>query len=231
VTLICHPGAYRAAYESQIGDPEQREEFQNFMRHCSRGMYFLDIGAHFGIFSLVAAQLGGKAVAVDPSPMATRMIAKQADLNGLTDSIRIIQAAVSSESGSIEMLNCGVFSSGYFKFSQGRAKSELTRTRATTIDEIADQYGAPTHIKIDVEGHEAATLRGGRKTLDRYSPLLFLELHNQMIASEGGDPTLAFDELVKLKYETFAHDGNRLDRAAILRKPLTHIVATRRGGN
>jgi FkbM family methyltransferase len=190
-------------------------------------MYLLDIGARFGIFSLAAAQLGGKAVAIDPSPMATRMIAKQAGLNGLTDSIRIIQAAISSESGSIEMLNSGVFSDGYFKSSQVRTKSELTQTHATTIDVIADQYGAPTHNKIDVEGQEAAAIRGGRKTLDQCSPIVFLELHNQMVTSERGDPSLALHELVELKYEHFGLDGSRLDRAAILRRPLTRKVATR----
>ena len=180
--------AHRVAYQAQVVDPEQSEEFKNFLLQCSDRMFLFDVGAHFGIFSLAAAHFGGKAIAVDPSPIATRMIARQAALNGLTKSIRIVQAAVSDESGEVELLSSGVFSDGYFKISRGGAKSELTRTRAMTIDELAGQHGAPTHIKIDAEGQEAAVLRGGRKTLEKSSPILFLELHNDMVSAEGGDP-------------------------------------------
>jgi len=226
-TLICHPHAYRVAYQAQIADREQSQEFKKFLLQCSDRMFLLDIGAHFGVFSLGAAGLGGKAVAVDPSPIATSMIARQCALNGLTDSIRIIQSAVSDVSGVVDMISSGVFSDGYFKILPGRAKSELSRTRATTIDQLVTEYGIPTHIKIDVEGQEAAVLRGGRKTLEQFSPILFLELHNEMVTAEGGDPNLALDELTQLRYEAFSLTGNSLERDAILQQPITRIVAAR----
>ena len=227
-TLICHPYAHRVAYQAQIADPEQSDEFKNFLLQCNDRMFLFDVGAHFGMFSLAAAHFGGKAIAVDPSPIATRMIARQAALNGLTKSIRIIQAAVSDESGVVDLLSSGVFSDGYFKMSHGRAKGELTQTQAMTIDELVGQHGVPTHIKIDVEGQEAAVLRGGRKTLEKFSPILFLELHNEMTTAEGGDPNLALNELAQLKYETFAINGNSLlGRDGILQRPLLRIVAAR----
>jgi len=226
-TLICHPHAYRVAYQAQIADPEQREEFQNFVLHCSPNMFLLDIGAHFGVFSLAAAHFGGTAIAIDPSPIATRMIAIQSALNQLSGCIRIIQAAVTNEGGTADLVSSGVFSDGYFKMIQGEAKSELTRTEAVTINQLVTQYGPPSHIKIDVEGQEAAVLHGGRKALARYSPILFLELHNEMIISEGGDPNLALEELVQLGYETYALNGNEVERDFILQKPLIRIVAAR----
>lgn len=229
-TLICHPHAYRVAFQAQIADPDQREEFQNFVLQCSRSMFLLDIGAHFGIFSLAASHFGGKAIAIDPSPIATRMIAIQSRLNDFSDSIRIIQAAVTDEGGAVDMLSSGVFSDGYLKIAQGRAKSELTRIQAITIDQLVSQYGPPTHIKIDVEGQERAVLRGGQQALDQYSPILFLELHNEMITSEGGDPNLTLDELGQLGYETFALNGNSVEPDFILQKPIIRIVAARGKG-
>ena len=228
-TFICHPHAYRVAYQAQVADPEQHEEFENFLRQCNPTMFLMDIGAHFGIFSLAAAQAGGKSIAIDPSPIATRMIARQSALNQYSDRIRIIQAAITDESGTLDMLSSGVFSDGYFKITKGRAKSELTKTQALTIDQLVSQYGPPTHVKVDVEGQEAAVLRGGGMTLARYSPVLFLELHNEMVAAEGNDPNLVLDELVRLGYQTFALDGKRLERGLILRKPLIRLVATRAG--
>jgi hypothetical protein len=94
-----------------------------------------------------------------------------------------------------------------------------------TIDHMTLRFGAPTHIKIDVEGHEAAVLRGAVGTLGKVPPILFLELHNEMILSDQGNPASALDELERVGYETFALNGERIDRKAILEKPIIRVVA------
>jgi FkbM family methyltransferase len=227
VNLILHPYAFKVGQRAQIADPEQSAEFNNFIRRCDSQMFLFDIGAHYGLFSLAAAQLGAKAVAVEPSSSAICIMIRQIALNDLTDKIRPIQAAASDLPGVLPVLNSGVFSDGYMKFVRERPVSELTEVRAVNIDKIAAEFGAPTHIKIDVEGHEAAVLRGGRETLTRFSPKLFLELHSQMITTDGLDPRAALDELDGLGYETFALDGSPIDRTTILRKPLMRITANR----
>lgn len=226
-SVVCHPEAYRVFNQAQIADPAQRDEFLNFVSHCSDRMFLFDIGAHFGIFSLAAAHFGGKAVAVDPSPTATRMIARESTVNALESKVQVVCAAVSDASGVTEMLSSGVFSYGYFTFARGRSKRELTRVKAMTIDQMVEEFGVPTHIKVDVEGHELAVLRGASATLRRSSPVLFLELHNEMVASDGRHPGDALDELVHLGYATFGPDGRPVNRAAILEKPIIRIVAQR----
>ena len=102
------------------------------------------------------------------------------------------------------------------------------RVQAVTIDQMALEFGTPTHLKIDVEGHEAAVLRGGRSTLQRFSPLLFLELHNEMVVSAGENPYVTLNELTQLGYDTFALSGEAIDADAILARPIIRIVAKRR---
>jgi FkbM family methyltransferase len=227
-SLACHPRAYKVFRRDQVDDPEQSAEFRSFISHCSSDMLLYDIGAHFGIFSLAAAHFGGRAIAVDASPAAAQMIGIQAALNQCTDRVRILRAAVSDANRAIDMLGSGAFSDGYFKAMSQRPKSELTRVRAVTIDQMALQFGNPTHIKIDVEGHEAAVLRGARGTLNQFSPLLFLELHNEMVVSEGDDPHGALDELAQLRYDTFTHTGDAIDASAILARPIIRLLAKRR---
>lgn len=229
--LKCHPYAYKVFHESQIADPEQSLEFRNFTSHCAANMFLFDIGAHFGVFSLAAAHYGGKAIAVDPSPMAMRMVATEVSLNACRERIQTLQAAVSDAKGVMEMLTSGVFSAGYFRVANGRLKKDLTRTRATTIDEMAFSYGVPTHIKIDVEGYEAAVLRGARDILSRASPLLFVELHTEMVAADGGDPNAALDELARYGYATFSLEGAEISRDTILRQPIIRVVAKRRNNS
>jgi FkbM family methyltransferase len=227
-SLVCHPSAYRIFRRDQLDDPEQSAEFRRFIFHCSNSMLLYDIGAHFGIFSLAAARFGGRAIAVDASPAAVHMVGIQARLNKCTERVQIVRAAVSDANNTIDMLNSGVFSDGYFKATRQKPKSELTQVQAVTIDQMVLQFGIPTHIKIDVEGHEAAVLRGGRVTLSQFSPLLFLELHNEMVVSTGDNPDVALNELAQLRYDTFTPDGDAIDTTAILARPIIRIVAKRR---
>src|ERR1700722_840986 len=152
IRIAMHPHAYKIACMAQIAEPEERAEFNNFISHCTPGMFFFDIGAHYGLFSIVAAHFDGRAVSVDPSQIAIRMIDRQTALNHVETRVRPVPAAVSDSSGLVEMLSSGVFSAGYFKFAKGRPASELTKVRAVTIDEMTREFGIPTHVKIDVEG-------------------------------------------------------------------------------
>ncbi|MGH9716605.1 MAG: FkbM family methyltransferase [Candidatus Acidiferrales bacterium] len=226
-SVVCHPHAYRCAYESQISDPEQHEEFRVFRAYCNKQMVLFDIGAHFGVFSLAAARIGGRAVAVDPSPMATRMIATQAELNGFTERIHVLRAAVGSVDGSIELLSSGTFAYGYFRAARGRLKRDLTEVRSVTIDSMTREFGPPTHIKIDVEGYEGEVLRGARDTLTLCSPLLFLELHNDIIRAEGGNPHLALEQLTKAGYILCTLAGDQVPASALAGTSLVRFIARR----
>jgi FkbM family methyltransferase len=227
LALTLHPRVYQFAIQNQINDLEQRAEFESFVTHCHPGMLLFDVGASYGLFSLAAAKFDGKAVAVDPSPIAIRMMGRQLDMNQARQNIHLVKAAVSDVNGSLKMLSSGVFSEGYLRFVTGRSQRELTNVGAITIDKLASEFGNPTHIKIDVEGYEAAALRGGRETLTRFSPLLFLELHNQLVTADGRDPNEALDELQSLGYETLALDGSLLDKSAILRASIIRVMAKR----
>jgi FkbM family methyltransferase len=227
VRLTCHPHAYKVYRNAQIDDPKQREEFLGFVSRCWAGMLLFDIGAHFGIFSLTAAKLGGTSVAVDPSPISCRMLSCQRMLNECVDKIQVLPAAVSDTDGLIGMLSAGVFTPGYVRVVRGRSKRELTQAHAVTVDEMADRFGVPTHIKIDVEGHELAVLRGARRILRDSGPLLFLELHNEMIRSVSGDPRECLAALDEHGYTIYFPSGEIAENSSILTPPIVRLVGQR----
>lgn len=231
-SLLCHPAAYRFAYYAQDTDPEQVAEFDGFISACRPGMAFFDLGAHFGLFSLAALHYGGdtaKAIAVDPSPMAWRLLRIQAQLNHVADRLGVVQASVGDQIGWQDMVPTGVHGAGYFLSRRDHPKGELTRTQAITLDKLAADFELlPTHLKIDVEGNEAEVLRGGHQVLSQNdAPLLFIELHNQMIRDRGGDPAETLALLKSLGYRTFAVDGTPLDEAVILNSSLIRIISNK----
>jgi FkbM family methyltransferase len=232
-SLRSHPVAYRFAYHAHDDDPEQVAEFESFISRCCSGMVLFDIGAHFGLFSLAALHYGGasaKAIAVDPSPTAARICGIQAKLNSLTDRLTVVQASVGDQCGSQSMVSAGVLASGYYVLpAENHSGDELTSTEEVTLDSLAEKFMIePTHIKIDVEGSERNVLEGGTRVLSQSpAPLLFVELHNQIVRERGEDPAEILGILKNLGYELYSTDGARLIDKTILNTPLIRVMAVR----
>jgi FkbM family methyltransferase len=225
--LLCHPRAYRSAYRAQLCDPEQGDEFRDFLSRCHEGMLLFDVGANFGIFSLAAADVGGRAIAIEPSSIGVKMISAQAKLNDFTESVRVVTAAAGEAEGSLRMLSSGVFSDGYLSVVDGHHERETTVVEVTTLDVLVAKFGVPSHLKIDVEGYEEAVLRGGKRLLSESSPLIFLELHNEMVTASRGDPNFCLDELERLGYRIFTSNGYPIPKREALATPISRVLACR----
>jgi FkbM family methyltransferase len=234
-SLVCHPAADKFSYLAQKNDQDQVAEFDSFIREITPDAILFDIGAHFGLFSLAALHYGGAsaiAVAVDPSPVAVQFIKTQAKLNEVSDRLHIVQAAVSDQVGRQSMVAAGVLSSGYYVHpSEDHGTADLISTRTTTLDQLVLDFKLrPTHIKIDVEGYERAVINGGRDVLSAgEAPILFVELHNEMVREHGGAPKETLGLLRSLGYETFSTSGNLLNDQTMLDSPLIRIVARKSG--
>jgi len=155
------------------------------------------------------------------------MIAKQLRLNDLQERVKVLEVAVGDKDGTIEMLNAGIYSDGYYRYESARDRRELTNVRATTLDHLAAHFGWPSHLKIDVEGYEAAVIRGARELLTQSSPLVFLELHNEMVLASGGDPAYCVNELLRLGYNLFSAHGAPLSAEQALKPPICRVLARR----
>jgi hypothetical protein len=72
-------------------------------------------------------------------------------------------------------------------------------------------------IKMDIQGAESLLIKGGRKTIDKYSPTILFEHDDTIIIPEHVGlkmVTTPFFELVKLGYNNFTYlgEGNYITR-------------------
>jgi len=154
-------------------DGESVEEMQSFIRHTRDKKCLLDIGALFGTFSLTFASHGGRVYAIEPSAEPFAILHKNIRLNPAFQ-ITAHQLAFSDENGSMLMRP----EWKHLVATQERTSDSLEVRRVTLDDFVNEQGIAPDALKIDVEGHELAVLRGGLAYIRSRKPLIFLEVDN-----------------------------------------------------
>jgi FkbM family methyltransferase len=154
-----------------------------FVAAVERGDTVIDVGAHFGYFSLLAAALtgeGGEVHAFEPTPSTfeiTRM-----NLSGLSN-VTAVNAGAGETAGRLELLDFGVRYSAFNSFasdlrlpSMARPDSHRVAVPIIALDDYIEEHGlTPGFIKVDAENFEMPVVSGLRRTLARCSPRILLE--------------------------------------------------------
>lgn len=229
--LLCPQTAVDGAFNLQHDDPPQVEEFDDFLRLIRplRDPLLLDIGCHFGLFSFAVAHYcgpGTRAIAVDPSSLACRMVERIRDRNGWQQQIDVVQAAAGAANGQLEMIDCGPAASGYFNLPGDQPAADRTVVPMLTIDALHQRAGRPpTVVKIDVESFEGEVVLGGRETLQQHNVVVCIELHHQMMRQRQADPALPVKTLREFGYRRFEQGGKEVQPETLQNQDITRIIA------
>lgn len=199
------------------------------------GMVFLDMGAHLGLYTVIASsRVGpeGHVYAFEPSAETFALLQENVALNGHTN-VECVRAAVSDRGGAAVL----------YLFGDIRAASSLGRADYTdrteeiscvTIDEFLTARGDlwADAMKVDIEGAERLALRGACRLLS--SPgapgLIQIELDEKHAVRFGYTTRDVSAMLVDAGYELFVLDDRRLHRLD-WDQPLRAVdgIALRRG--
>lgn len=134
---------------------------------------FLDVGSNYGYFSAyVATRPGyrGHIHAFEPIPQSFHGLREIIESLHCDDQVTCHQMAVSDQLGTKKM-EVGA-DPGLAKISEDNSENAVS-VKTTTLDSL--NFGRADFIKIDVEGHEAAVLRGANGLIKRQKPYIFLE--------------------------------------------------------
>jgi FkbM family methyltransferase len=142
--------------------------------HLAEGDAAIDIGAHYGVYSiLMAARCGqtGHVVAFEPDPSAREVLLKNLTLNPSIKRPAVEICACSDEMGEATLFSRGGNSQSSLarsavEFSAAH-KSEEIRVPVVTLDSYLSErhLPEPRWVKIDVEGAEIRILKGAKQVL------------------------------------------------------------------
>lgn len=161
----------------------EREEQSFVSRFLQTGMTVLDIGAHHGLYTLLASKkVGpkGSVIAFEPSPRELRKLRWNLALNR-SRNVRLEPFALSSNEGMAKLFVC---------LGQGTAcnslrppavsePTQMILVPVTTLDSYLEKHPiCPVDfMKMDVEGAELEVLKGATKLLNsNFRPVIMCEL-------------------------------------------------------
>lgn len=164
--------------DSELGLVIHRREptvIQRFCEVLDEDMVFFDVGAHIGIYSILASAVEGIRIhAFEPHPENAARIRENVAINAIETRVTVCEAAVSD---SVGMARMGL-SNRDTEHSLKGSGTKYIPVRTTTLDAYCETNEVtPNLVKIDVEGAGAAVLEGSRNLLEEGS-VWFVETHS-----------------------------------------------------
>jgi FkbM family methyltransferase len=157
---------------------------QFIYRTVKPDMITMDVGANFGYYTVLMADLvgpNGKCLAVEPNPYVAEKLARTLAVNGFQSRAPLTRAALfDSERDDL------LFFMPSNEPKNGRIVSEAftsgdgvtAHVTGTTLDTLSENLPKLDFIKIDAEGGEAGIVSGMKNTLQRLRPTILLEYNS-----------------------------------------------------
>jgi FkbM family methyltransferase len=184
----------------------------------------VDVGANVGVHTVRLARLAGRdgeVIAVEPNPEVMARARRNVTLNSLAN-VRFVNAAASDRPGELR-LYCPDRSD------TNRARASVLQHPYLTGDEITvpvvtvDELCAGSRvalIKIDVEGHEDAVVRGAARVIERDRPAVVFEYAPELIGDAARSPQAW---LAERGYVLFGVDAARQPVSGRVRLTLNRV--------
>jgi FkbM family methyltransferase len=201
-------------------------EMHHLRRLLSPGCVVLDIGANYGYCAITLAAALNKQchfLAIEPEPENFARLKQHVEWNGLQNVIACHELAVSDALGKAAMEK----SSGNSGHAHIVAEAADRNVSVTTLDAFveAQKLERLDAVLLDVEGYEDRALRGAAKTLDRFRPLIIVELWQPAMQQQNSSVEAAAKVLDDCGYRLFHPHRRQLLPLADLPKGDTGIYA------
>lgn len=186
---------------------------------------FVDVGAHIGWFTTIAAQCVGKdglVIACEPYPPNVAALKENLALND-AGNVRLVDMALGSMPGTLSLA---------FDADSGATTaldwgpSQRVEALMTTLDEVTAEVPTVTLMKMDVEGWEAHVLRGGSEALARTKHVL-IEINKPVLKKAGSSPEELYALLRNSGFKTFIPVTQHGLRRLLPDDELVNVLATR----
>lgn len=227
-----HSGSAAVAY---YRDFEQDPIVRAMERFIRPGDTILDIGAHIGAYTIVAAHLTGptgRVIGIEPQSALAALIRRNLNANSFSHA-SVREVAIGAALGEVRFAADSRTHGGWI--APEGAEHHAFTTPMITLDTIGAEVGRVGFVKVDAAGFEPDVLRGGKDLLSQAdAPALAVKFyHPDVIAERLGHPGPDLRHaLENLGYSLFEWlDGRWLPFHREIAEYSLVVLATRQPGN
>lgn len=173
------------------------------------GDTFIDVGGHFGFYSLLGAHLvgpTGKTVSCEPMPKTRAILTKNMQRYVDSGVSSIVPKAIGRAAETVEFKDFGILGSAFATSMEARSSAmadhESVTVQVETLDAVLADKDLRQNmlIKIDAEGAEEAVLEGAGQTISTHRPKLILELGDSTAEDKANNRSRALIEMLEETY-------------------------------
>ncbi len=185
----------------------EKESILTWEHFIQTDSVIIDIGANIGYYTLIAAKkaANGWVHSFEPVTKNYEALQKNIHLNHLTN-VTTNAAGISAD----ESLETYYISSGDNSGMSGLRPAEnfsgfTEKIKTITLDSYAEtkKLSHIDIIKIDIEGNEMNALKGMKIILEKYSPVIFIELINEHLNNFSTDIAEVYAFLKSYDYKPY----------------------------
>ncbi len=192
------------------------------LQNLKHGGRFVDIGAHFGYFTILASRIvgaEGRVVAVEAMPETYKLLKNNIDKNSL-DNVESYEMAASSKKQTLIFKDFGIVNSSANTSSVARgvmankeAFGREVKVNGAPLDGVLNKANSARidMIKIDAESSEEDVLLGLRETLEKHKPIMLIELGGAAGVEEDLRVQNIFSFMASFNYRGCKFDGEQLE--------------------
>ncbi len=208
-TITLHGEAFKVPlrWKRWFSKGYEQPTFDFIRTHCEPGATFIDIGAHFGIFTISALRKvgpAGKVISFEPCAATRMVLLKTLELNGFSGIPEIRDEAVSNVTGQSAFFSSAIpgdAANSLIGNAQHTTKSEV---RTIRMDDI--HLSRVDVIKIETKGAELQLLDGFRALITKNRPAVLLSVHPVQIGRSERSLDDLWDILESLKLVPYLKD-------------------------
>ena len=192
----------------------EEETTQLVQRLIKPGMVVIDVGAHAGYYTLLAAKgvgPAGKVYAFEPEPNNHALLLKNIELNRYSN-IVAEKKAVSDRVGCSVLYLTALDNGRHSIYQHGLPERGSVAVETITLDAFLESRGWPrvNLVKIDVEGAEMAVLAGMGQLLQKSDALnLIVEFNPCLLQGVGVDPLEFLEQQSYLGFNVYWIDRKK----------------------
>lgn len=189
------------------------------LRYLKNGDTFFDIGAHFGYYTLLASYIVGnnaKVYSFEPTPNTYEILKSNVERKS---NVVLNNCALYSKEIMLKFNDYGHAYSAFNSFSiyRARLREEILKkldpininVKTIAIDKyIENTKCEPDFIKIDAENSELEILKGAKDTIERYHPIITVEVGDYGINDKHSSECISL--LNNYGYQAYEYRNNRI---------------------